>query len=185
METYVVYVIAKAEADAISCQQLLLTTALCYSEDLWENPPRFVRVYDESRLKSVFTEGMTEPILFHMRIYWGTNKYAALHSLVRHTKSSVKLQENFSSSSSSTREDSKSQAKLSRPSRVTWIIPVMAIEVVKRNASSSSRRRKRRRYSSYMRKKKKKVSTIVAGSAHRYKESIDILKEYVSFCDLS
>lgn len=71
-----------AEADEAT-NQILQSDRKCppkYSQELWSKALKSGTVYDEARLKGIFTEGIRELIIQIVRNYWGKNQKPAFRS---------------------------------------------------------------------------------------------------------
>ena len=85
-------VIAEAVSDINNLKQKDKQTAAAYADALLTRAYRCGRVYNESRLRGIFVEGVHDSLQQSMREYWGRQKNATLTQLARHADSLRQLQ---------------------------------------------------------------------------------------------
>lgn len=119
-----------------------------------------------------------------MRTYWGAHKATALHSVVRHATSLVKLGEGTRIPTLPTWEERRSRPRSSRSSwDPTIITPGMAIEEAEHSSSSTSERKTKRGASrSKLQNKVKKTPTTVISITQQQQYPVIHLLENASFC---
>lgn len=90
-------VIAEAKANIMNWQQPETMSTTRYSDTLWEKALNCWQVYDESRVKDVFTEGLHHSTCFSIRNQWDSTKevpYETWHatlSLISNFRKIIKL----------------------------------------------------------------------------------------------
>lgn len=97
------------------------------------------KVYDESRLKELFIEGLHHLILFSMRNHWRANKRSTLQNLARYATSLFKLPEGSRSSCITVQADSHSlQKPLKNANRGNRLTLAMTVANERHSKSSLS-----------------------------------------------
>lgn len=86
-----------------------------YSEILWERASTSSRVYEKSRLNSMYIEGLHHSFRFSIRSYEGARIDATLLNMARYANSSFRLQQGFNTSSITTHAENRSWQ---RPSKI-------------------------------------------------------------------
>lgn len=94
-ETYTTdNIIAEEETEIPNFKPPVGMSVVQYSETLWEIALRCRTVYNELRIKAIFTKHLHPTIPYSMHTYCGANQNATLHDMARHATSSIEVREN-------------------------------------------------------------------------------------------
>lgn len=140
-------------------------------------------VYNGPLLKGIFVKGLGSPTQYAMRIYCGARKESTLHSLTRHAKNLVRLQEVSYSPTTSIRKDNISRRRSPKSCRhPTRITSVMALREDETSPSSLSEGKKKKSGTRFkLQNKNKNMPTTAVPSIQQQRALVSRSQENAGF----
>lgn len=120
--------IPEAEAAIKNFKQRKHTSAVRYSEVMWEKAVRCGRFDEEACLKKVFIGGLHEPVRLSMRSYWRAHKEETLQSLAQYAAPLIRIRKWSNNTRTPSRNICHDQRKTKKPTTQGKNTPMVSIK---------------------------------------------------------